>query len=222
MIEMALKVRLLRKKLKLNQLAFAELVGVTQPTVSRWERGQDEPQGENLVKLASLAGERVEEFAGYGDSPEIKVKRVTVVGAVQAGVWVEAVEWTLGERYEVSWSPDGKFDAYAKFGLRIRGSSMNQIYPDGAVIICVKFYDLGGRDPRHGERVVVYRRRGNGLLEATVKEFVIDKGRMWLVPRSHDLEHQSPMPFPPDDRGTESVEIHALVVGSYTPESVNP
>lgn len=219
---MALRVRLLRKSLKLNQEEFAELLGVTQPTISRWERGNDIPDSENLAKLAQLAGKSIDEFAGYVVSDDINIKNVGVVGAVQAGVWVDAVEWTLGDQFNVSWSKDGIWDHYPKFGLKVRGSSMNLIYPEGSIVICVRFYDLDGRDPRPGERVVVYRRK-NDQIEATLKEFVLQDGRGWLWPRSSDPAFQAPIEMHPEGvPPADHPEVYALVIGRYSPETSRP
>ena len=51
----ALRVRALRKSLNLSQARFAELVGVDQSNVSRWENGAM-PEDARIVKLAGLGG----------------------------------------------------------------------------------------------------------------------------------------------------------------------
>lgn len=41
-----------------NQQAFAELLGVTQPQVSRWERGINHVSGRAQIRIRALARER--------------------------------------------------------------------------------------------------------------------------------------------------------------------
>ncbi|MBB4642340.1 helix-turn-helix transcriptional regulator [Rhizorhapis suberifaciens] len=58
---LAANVKHLRLTSGLKQELFAELIGVSQGTVSRWEGGA-EPKGEQLVKLAAHAGRSVHEL----------------------------------------------------------------------------------------------------------------------------------------------------------------
>ncbi len=136
-------------------------------------------------------------------------------GAVQAGSWIEALEWNAAEWRPVPGAaPDPRFPQAEHFGLEVRGSSMNRLYPDGSVIVCVRFSDIQ-QSPRSGQRVVVQRRSETGLVEATVKELRVDgRGRSWLWPLSDDPAHQTPLAV---DDG-EEVEVLALVVGAYRPE----
>ena len=41
-----------------TQTAFAQIAGVTQATVSRWERGELEPSREEMARIRSAAHER--------------------------------------------------------------------------------------------------------------------------------------------------------------------
>lgn len=46
----------LRRRLGLNQTAFAVLLGVKQATVSRWEAGDRFPDGRSVVTIMTLMG----------------------------------------------------------------------------------------------------------------------------------------------------------------------
>jgi transcriptional regulator with XRE-family HTH domain len=59
-------VRALRRSRGLTQTELAELLGVTQSTVSRWEKGSI-PEIEQLRALADLAGEDIAKWAGAGE-----------------------------------------------------------------------------------------------------------------------------------------------------------
>lgn len=98
---------------------------------------------------------------------------------------------------------------------------MNEIYPEGSVVICVKIHDLG-RDPLPPERVVCQRRSEMGF-EATVKELRRDAlGEFWLWPRSNDPNFQQPwkLPKPNEHDHNDDIQIVALVVGMYRPEPI--
>lgn len=45
-----------REEAGLSQEAVAERLGVRQPTISRWEKGQRPPRVEDLVKIAAIIG----------------------------------------------------------------------------------------------------------------------------------------------------------------------
>ena len=92
---------------------------------------------------------------------------------------------------------------------------MNLEYPEGSIVICVKFIELEA-EPESGQRVVVYRHAPDGEIEATIKEFQIDDaGYPWLWPRSTSPEFQEPIKVNDGDE----IEIVALVIGSYRPEN---
>lgn len=216
-MDLSMKIRLLRKKQRMTQTQFGELFSVTQATISRWEEGA-EPGHENLKALSTLAGVTMDEFVGYNPPKHIDVRAVNVVGAVEAGAWIEAIEWSEDKIYPVYALPDSKFGRLPHFGLEVRGPSMNEVYPEGSVVICVTLGDAA-REPKSGERVICLRRRPNSMIEATVKEFIVEKdGTGWLWPRSKHPAHQAPMPYPAVDGDSEEVWIYALVAGSYRPE----
>lgn len=171
--------------------------------------------------------------------PELSLKTVYIKGAVQAGVWQEALEWDPTDWIPITVPADPQSRAQ-RFGLLVRGRSMDRLYPDGTIVIAVSLGDLA-RHPRPGERVVVLRRMaGNGAYEATLKEYEVDRqGRHVLWPRSSDPEFQMPIVLSgPDlplgsvtdmdghastsatdhDAGEPDIRVVAVVVGSYRPE----
>ncbi|MFC5358162.1 LexA family protein [Azospirillum himalayense] len=204
---------------------FSDTHGIPQSTYSTHETGTRGLSRNAALKYATLLDISVEWLLtgkgagpeGSGDEPEntVYVSSVPVVGAVQAGNWVEAVQWESDEWYEIAIPPDGRFPNQRRYGLEVRGPSMNELYPDGSVVICIKLIDLG-REPRHGERVVVERRRYDGCIEATVKEFRVQDEKVWLWPRSTHPAFQQPVPLACD--GDEEVAITGVVVGSYRAE----
>lgn len=176
-----------------------------------------------LEKLAAAA--RVEPWQIFNGSQSNNISgiiRVRVRAAVQAGVWLEAMEWVETEQYEIS-IPSPETYGEKAFGLLVRGDSMNQEYTEGTILICVSIFDLdnSGDGIKNGDHVIVERHSRDGLREATCKELVIEEsGKAWLWPRSTAPEHQQPIevPWPNDhENASHDVVISAVVVGSYRP-----
>lgn len=143
--------------------------------------------------------------------------RLYIKGEVAAGIWKESWELEPDDWEVFTGRADVKAPLQRRFGLRVCGESMNEIYPIGSIVECVQ-YDGLEQIPT-GRRVVVQRERIDGSLETTVKELVrTTDGIEWLRPRSTD---PSFLPFrgdKPDDPDIVRVEILAVVVGSYRPE----
>lgn len=146
---------------------------------------------------------------------ETDIQSVNVIGAVEAGVWAEAVEWAPGDRYDV-YGPRQSNNGAKLFGLEVRGPSMNKKYPPGTVLICASLVDLG-EEPQPGRRYVVHTTRG-GYTEATVKLLNVgEDGVLYLWPESSHPQHQLPIPMVGRDEGDEVV-IQAKVLYSIQPE----
>ena len=222
MTDLAMKIRRIRKTLGKNQAEFAEMFGVTQGSVSRWENGSA-PEGPIIARLAELAGVDVSTLLSDGAvgnvipislGPQLYVK-----GSVAAGVFVEATEAPREEWEAFTGRADLQVPASLRYGLRVVGDSMNLAYPPGTIIECqsIIFDELVEPIP-NGKRVVVERKRFGDGVETTVKEYLCDDdGVEWLVPRSTNPAHQA---FRCDQPGPdiEAIRIIAVVVGSYQPE----
>ena len=145
-----------------------------------------------------------------------------LLGEVQAGRWVEALQLPKSEQlvYGIP-MPSAKY-ANKMFLLRAIGDSMNQAnVPDQSLLICVHLDDFTKhwRELRSGDKVVVYRTRKDGLYEATVKELDIrPEGTFWVVPKSDNPEHM-PIKLPPPDQWPDQVgqnheiSVQAVVLG---------
>lgn len=217
--QLAKKIRLLRRSLGKSQQEFADMFGVTQGSVSRWENGAM-PDPASIAQLAELADEDVRAFLGGNQSDAVFVnlgQRLMVKGAVAAGVWREAFEWPQDDWFPYTGGAHVTVDPSRRFGLRVEGESMNAVYPPGTVLDCVNVYDAA--DVESGRNVIVLRRRHDDTMEATVKQFLVDSsGRPWLVPKSHNPAFQQSIPLDEQDSDIAEVSIIGLVVGSYRPE----
>ena len=145
---------------------------------------------------------------------------LTVNASVAAGVWREAQAWDDERRFEMivdSLVPTGR-----RFGLLVEGHSMDRYYEPGTVLDCVSIY-AGSVEPRNGDHVIVQRRRPDGLRELTVKEYLEEDGRFYLVPRSSRSEFSDRIEIGAPDcahEGDDAVEVVGFVVTAYPPRAL--
>lgn len=218
---------------------FSDKHGIPQPTYSNHESGGrsllPDVAADYATKLGNtsagwlLTGEGISPTAGTGMPQENEqiaaisaaagaLEEIEVIGAVQAGHWVEAAEWDRDEKYRIIVPVDPRFSRTKKIGLQVNGTSMNRIFPPGSILVVCSLIELG-RDPRSGERVIVHRRRPDSLVEVTVKEFVVEGGLRLLFPRSTNPSHQAPLAL--DDPGpedqNEDIHLTGLVIDAIPP-----
>lgn len=205
----------LRKRAKFTQAKLAELLGVEQPTVQRWETGKREPTFSMMTRIAQALNVEPSAIIN-GDAFKPLGPQLFIKGRVAAGVWNEAFEtpecdWeTFTGRDDVTASPEHRF------GLRIDGDSMNLRYPHGSIVECVSVF--GKAEVVPGKRVVVLRRRDDLLYEATVKKLVEVNGEKWLTPESTNPAFESFRIDQPQP-GIIECRIIAVVVGAYISEN---
>jgi transcriptional regulator with XRE-family HTH domain len=205
----------LRKRKGLTQGQLAEIVGVEQPTIQRWEKGKREPSFNQLFSIAAALdvdpSSLLDPMMAAPLGPRLFVK-----GEVAAGIWRGAVELPQSDWQAFTGRSDIVADAEHRFGLRVSGDSMDLIYPPGTIIECVSTFSHAEIAP--GKRVVVVRIREDGDCEATVKELVEMDGAMWAVPKSSNPAH-SAIKLDEPEAGITETRIAAVVVASVRPES---
>jgi len=210
---MELWIRRLRQKKGWTQAQLAERMSTSQQNVQRLETGRISIDLDWIKKLGAAFDMHPKDM--LSDAVElVELTSISVVGAVEAGTWREAVEWPPSDRYDLAVNPDPENPGVRRFGLVVRGPSMNRVMPDGTHLICAKFLDLG-ENPEHEDYVICRRRQPNGLMESTVKQYIVDQdGKHWLWPRSDHPAHQAPIPLPVggDDFDNDDVVIDAVVL----------
>ena len=213
------RIRQVRERARKSQENIADHFGITREAVSQWESGHTRPRTHRLVELARFLGTTLEWLmTESGEMPVADVatvlpishNRIFVVGEVQAGVWREAMEESPDVRHYIETPEDQRYPGIRRFALRVKGPSMGDVFPDGSIIICVKLMDIG-RQPLDGEYVIVQRVRRDGLTEATVKQYVLKDGQVYLWPRSQHPNYQQPLKLTPDGED-EEVLITAIAI----------
>lgn len=170
-----------------------------------------------IFRLADELGVSVDDLLIEGaDLRPVPIgPQLYVKGVVAAGLWQPALEQPREEWQAFTGRSDVTAKAEHRFGLRIVGNSMDEIYPPGTIIECVSVF--GHAEPEPGKRVVVIRENEQGEVEATVKELVETGGTLWAVPRSKDPSFR-PINLTEPEEGIVEIRIAAVVVASVRPE----
>lgn len=130
-------------------------------------------QGKQITSetLVGLATAMDRDPADYYDGVEATrsppLTSMEVIGEVRAGNWTEHPEWPEDDRYSVNVDPSD-FPEVRRFGLVMRGLSMEKRIPDGALLECLEVFDSSGMIPQDGD-VVIVRWRRELLFETTCK-----------------------------------------------------
>src|SRR6185369_6894411 len=110
----------LRKKRGFSQAKLAELVGVEQPTIQRWEKGKRLPDLDSLKTLAEVLGVTPGSLLD-GDALAAVGPLLFVKGEVAAGVWRAAAEWPESDWQTFTGRSDVRAKVEHRFGLRLVG-----------------------------------------------------------------------------------------------------
>ncbi len=148
-------IRRRRRECGISQTELAKIMGVGQSTVAMWENGKNKPSFNSLEMLAGILGTTADELMG-NSAPQ--GRRIPVLGRVQAGCPITAVEDIIGyENISPELSRNGEY-----FALEIRGDSMEPRMREGDTVIVRRQSEV-----ENGEIAIVLV----GSEEATCKKF---------------------------------------------------
>jgi repressor LexA len=129
----------LRKAHNLSQKTLAENLKIAQNTLSQYETGKREPDLETLQAIASYFDVSVDYLLNEMDNPTPRKKsiKIPVLGRVQAGIPIEAIEEII-DYEEITEEMARKGEHFA---LKIKGNSMEPQISDNDVVIVRKCSD---------------------------------------------------------------------------------
>lgn len=198
----------LRKKCGMTQPDLAEKLGVTVQAISNWESGRAQPSVKNSKEVARVFGVPVDSLISDdpGMVPDGAIRIVTdeeaeipVYGSIAAGVPIEMVPVDD----VVAVSADVKRRWPRSFFLKVKGTSMDRILPDG----CLALIDPCDGVDRPGQPYAVCV---NGY-DATIKRVNVLANGFELEPDSTDPTYK-PVIFDYGEEGTEEITIIGRVV----------
>lgn len=183
------------------------------------------PRADTIKRIADYLGVTMSHLtdgspplANQEEKPLITPRVLVVRYRVQAGYWLEADAFAEPAVRTYPVSPDTRFaDHIPQWLEEVVGDSVDRKIPEGGFAHVIDAIELGYA-PRHGDFVVVERRRQQGALrERSIKQVRITAGgRVELWPYSTNPRWNQPLTLSDSDASTET-EIVGLVVGAYTP-----
>lgn len=196
----------LRTKKGLTQSQLADAIGVTRPAVTQWESGWSEPKMGTIERIAEILGVRkMELIEGYAESSNGFVD-IPLCGSISAGMPLEMLP--ISERFPCPLKYVEKYGENNLYYLRIKGNSVNRIFPNGCLALIAKNIVAG---TEHDLFAVCI----NGY-DATLKHVVKLENGVQLVPDSYDPTiHALTFDYTLPD--TEEVTIMGKVVWATMP-----
>ena len=192
-----LNLKRIREEHKISQQKLANNIGVSRSTVAMWETGGSQPDNESLIKLSKYFKVSLDEL--LNNTSEInksKGIKIPVLGKVQAGIPIEAVEYIIDwEEIAPEMASNGDY-----FGLVVKGDSMEPRFIEGDVVIVRKQSTAETGD------IVIALVNGD---EATIKKLKYIKDGIMLVPLNSAYET---MFYDKDDIENKPVNIIGKVV----------
>ena len=163
----------LRADKQVSQQAVAEYIGVTKQAYSLYELGKRNPDNDMLYKISEYFDVSIDYLLGKSKIKNIsnlgKSVKIPVLGKVQAGIPIEAVEYIIDyEEITPEMASKGEY-----FGLVVKGNSMEPRFIEGDVVIVKKQTSAESGD------IVIALVNGD---EATIKKFKLLKDGIMLIP----------------------------------------
>ena len=202
---------------------LARRAGINQQNVWDIEQGRTS-RSKFLPEIAAALGLTIDDL--IGETPvsqrtmpgsSAPVPMIPLIGAAAAGRWLEA-PGAFDNNLSVERFLHPQWALAQQYAVRLEGSSMNKLIPDGALCICTP-YATARPAPMTGDIVHAVRSRGQ-LEEWTVKRLRTRGSVLELWPESFDPRYQSPMTFnvgslfQEDDKDVK-LEIRGLVLTSH-------
>ena len=202
-------IRAIRDKYDLTQRELADVAGVTENAVSKWENGYSEPRMGAIERIAACYGLKKSNIIEDGGmsrptpTPDGYVE-VPLYGSIAAGTPIEMLPTDDVHPIPVivrDKSPDA-------FLLKVRGESMNRVLPDGcyALIDPAKTVECDGKP---------YAVCVNGY-DATIKRVRKLANGYELVPDSTDPTYQAKL-YNYNVEDTEKITVIGRVVWYCVP-----
>jgi len=124
---------LIRKEKGLTQAHMAKILNVSRQAYNHYETGQRIPPTDAITQLANYFNVSTDYLLGADKQHKPKVRgiRIPVLGEVQAGIPIEAIEDIIDyEEIDEQMAAQGDF-----FALQVRGDSMEPKFSQGDVVI---------------------------------------------------------------------------------------
>lgn len=180
-------------------------------------RGLDTYQADEVAKRFKVSLEWL--LTGRGEmKPSTEKMPISgmapILGNVSAGFWQEIDDLNGEPEGFMPLMPGLSHPQEAYYYLTARGNSMNKVFTDGTLLLCLSVAQSGIAIMPDDIAIVERRREQDGLIETTAKRVRISGRTMQLWPESLDERYQTPL-IVGSDSDSESIFITARVVGWF-------
>lgn len=195
----------------LSNYALADRVGVSEGAIrNALAHGPEKFGADTAYRVAQTLGTTIEDLLkqprldGHSDGHDGMPLRYETGG----GGWVSQDFYSHEPLGYVDVAPVKAYAHYPQWLERLKGPSINEIVPDGALLQVVDAIAMR-YVPRHNDLVIVERTRDGGHeRERTAKQVYLKPGTIELWPRSSDERYRSPIllnDHPEDDTVTVAI-----------------
>ena len=186
----------IRNSLGLSQTDVAVQLGITQQAYANYERGVREADYGTLKKISEIFNTSIDYILSNNALSISKGIKIPVLGKVQAGIPMEAVEYIIDwEEITPDMASNGDY-----FGLVVKGNSMEPRFVEGDVVIVRKQTTAETGD------IVIALVNGD---EATIKKLKKLNNGIMLIPFNPSYDT---MFYDKDDIENKPVNIIGKVV----------
>lgn len=180
------------KEKGITQKDICKAIGVGAPKFTDWKTGRVRSYHKYIPQIAEYLGVSADMLLGKASSSGSGVK-IPVLGRVQAGIPVEAIEDIIDqEEISAKMAESGEY-----FGLAVRGDSMEPKFSEGDVVIVRRQPDI-----ESGDIAIVMINGG----DATIKKVIKQENGILLKPSNDKYE-----PFFYDKKSIE--DKHVVIIG---------
>ena len=180
------------KEKGITQKDICKAIGVGAPKFTDWKTGRVRSYHKYIPQIAEYLGVSADMILGKASSSGSGVK-IPVLGRVQAGIPVEAIEDIIDqEEISAKMAESGEY-----FGLAVRGDSMEPKFSEGDVVIVRRQPDI-----ESGDIAIVMINGG----DATIKKVIKQENGILLKPSNDKYE-----PFFYDKKSIE--DKHVVIIG---------
>lgn len=188
---MAAILRVMKEK-NITQKELCNAIGIGAPKFTDWKTGRVRSYHKYIPSIADFLGVSTDVLLGGSHQSGTGVK-IPVLGKVQAGLPVEAIEDVIDyEEIPLKMAESGEY-----FGLAVRGDSMEPKFSEGDVVIVRRQPDIESGD------IAIVMINGE---DATIKKVIKQENGIMLKPSNDKYE-----PFFYDNKLI--VEKHIEIIG---------
>lgn len=148
------------------------------------------------------------------EETDLDLNSAKIKGYVQAGLWGSADEEYLPEEEQKPVPIFGNFPYKSVYGLIVKGDSMDKIYEEGDLLLCVNIWEYGRENIKPGANLIIKAISTSDEIETTVKKLEVDNnGHLWLVPQCKTEGKYKKYPVPNiEDIDDLSIKINGKTI----------